>query len=343
MKFRDFFDEDTKKWNVKEVKDHFTDLCNARGIWTDRNPGCETYGLHLSLIRYGYHNDEGDVTFKIESPRFGNLGLYYNEKDLRVNPNRDQSKMLDADFDDYVNKCLDHSIMCNEEMRYPDSEEALNYMLMERNPEPEKHFTADEKALWKQLKLVFASDTCKFINFADQYDLFGEELFDTWNRSDTELCIGMNDSDDDSATFAFDRDLNFTAKASNGATGKGKGYADAAKWYVVNVANKIATGEYAKDYNPKTYQLIVYLNQDFYTKVSKNIWQPIERMLEDSGRLYTNYSPEDWVDDRAAAWVCVEEEDVKEVVDWLRKRKVKNPIRFEIIDKDTNEDVTDQF
>ena len=87
---------------------------------------------------------------------------------------------------------------------------------------------------------------------------------------------------------------------------------------------------------------MVYLPYDFYSKVSKNIWQPIERDFEEDGNTYTSGDTQDYVDDRAAVWESVEVEDLKRAIAWLRKKKVKNPIKFRVIDENGH-DVTDQF
>ena len=79
-------------------------------------------------------------------------------------------------------------------------------------------------------------------------------------------------------------------------------------------------------------------------KITKYFMQNklFESIFENNGRRNTNYQPEDWVDERAAAWTHVEEDDVKDAVAWLRKKKVKNPIKFSIRDE-YGKDVTDQF
>ena len=339
MQFRDFYNSETGEWNLKEMRAHFKDVCNSFGIWSDMDEYCDAWGL--SLVASKYYDNRLEV--KIVSPKF-DIGMdIYN--DTTVHPTIEED--LNKDLDELIKKAIDHSNLFKDSEYEHVNERARKgrqFLLMQNNPNPGDTFVANMYALRKQLRLAFKTDKCKFIDFSEQYDIYGESLFDVWSDSKdyTILFIG-SESDEELATFAFDKNLNFTVEAANGAKGNGTGYEDAAMWYVLNVANKLATGEYAKDYDPNTYQLIVYLNQDFYTRNSRNIWEPIQSIFEDNGRRETGADPEDWVDDRAAAWTCVEEEDVKEAVAWLRKRRTKNPTKFEIIDKKTNKDVTDQF
>ena len=339
MKFRDFYNAETKEWDFKEMRNHFKDVCNSLGIWTDMDEYCDAWGLSLSTKQY-YDNR---LEVSVHSPKF-DVGMdVYNS--TTIYPYDEES--FDKDLDELIKKAIDKSNLFKDSEYEHVNERARKgrqFLLMKNNPNPSDTFIANMYALRKQLRLAFKSDQCKFIDFSEQYDIYGSSLFDVWTdaKDYTILFIGSED-DKDLATFAFDKDLNFTVEAANGSKGEGTGYEDAAMWYVLNVANKVATGEYAKNYDPNTYQLIVYLNQDFYTRNSRNIWEAIQSIFEDSSRRETNSDPEDWVDDRAAAWTCVEEEDVKEAVAWLRKRRTKNPIKFEIIDKKTKQDVTDQF
>lgn len=336
--FRQYYDPEAEDWNADALRNRFKEICNSMGIWTDLNEGCETWGLHLAVIRY----NDGRLGLEVKSPYYYIDMNYYN--DIELYPNSDK---VDTSFDDFIINAINKSCLVLKST-YSDerNDKGRQRLLVKNNPNPKDTFVVNKFTVKKLLKQAFKSDECKFIDFEDQYDIYGETWFEVSSNSENEIEIYTNFYDDESkakdATYIFDRDLNFTVSCPDGTSGSGHGYEEAVRWYILNVANALASGEYSKDYNPNTYEFVVYLNQDFYTRISKNIWRPIESIFEDNGRRNTNYQPEDWVDERAAAWTCVEEDDVKDAVAWLRKKKVKNPIRFSIRDEN-GKDVTDQF
>ena len=336
--FRQYYDPEAGDWNTGALKNRFKEICNSMGIWTDLNEGCETWGLHLAVIRY----NDGRLGLEVKSPYYYIDMNYYN--DIELYPN---SEKIDTSFDDFIINAINKSCLVLKST-YSDerNDKGRQHLLVKNNPNPKDTFVVDKFAVKKLLKQAFKSDECKFIDFEDQYDIYGETWFEVSSNSENEIEIYTNFYDDESkakdATYIFDSNLNFTVTCADGTGGSGHGYEEAVRWYILNVANALADGEYSKDYNPNTYEFVVYLNQDFYTRISKNIWQPIESIFENNGRRNTNYQPEDWVDERAAAWTCVEEDDVKDAVAWLRKKKVKNPIKFSIRDEH-GKDVTNQF
>ena len=336
--FMQYYIPEEKDWNVKALRNRFKEICNSMGIWTDLNEGCETWGLHLAVIRY----NDGRLGLEVKSPYYY-LDMNYSG-DIELYPNGEDAN---KSYEDFIINAINKSCLFIKS-KYSDerNNDSRKYLLIKNHPNPKDLFVADKFTVKKLLRQAFKSDECKFISFEDQYDIYGETYFDVSSPSESEIEIYTNFYDDESnaknATYTFDSNLNFTVKCEDGTSGSGHGYEEAVRWFILNSANALAEGEYAKDYNPNTYEFVIYLNQDFYTKISKNIWQPIESIFENNGRRNTNSQPEDWVDERAAAWTCVEEDDVKEAVAWLRKKKVKNPIKFSIRDEH-GKDVTDQF
>ena len=337
--FKQYFDLEAHDWNTDALRARFKDICNKRGIWTDLNEGCEVWGFHLAVGRYR----DGRLGLEVKSPYYY-LDMNYGG-DIEIDP--DYEEELNKSYDDFIINAINKSCLFIKS-KYSDerNNDSRKYLLIKNNPNPKDLFVVDKFTVKKLLRQAFKSDECKFISFDDQYDIYGETWFEVSSPSESKIEIYTNFYDEKSkakdATYVFDKDLNFTVSCPDGTSGSGHGYEEAVKWYILNVANVLAEGEYAKDYNPNTYEFVVYLRQDFYTRISKNIWQPIESIFENNGRRNTNYQPEDWVDERAAAWTCVEEDDVKDAVAWLRKKKVKNPIKFSIRDENGH-DVTDQF
>lgn len=315
---------------AEALKNRFHEICSELGVWTKEDKGCENFGLYL---RIGHsYNDENDLRLRIVSPKYY---LTDNGADMRAKPNSTE------DFDTWVKEYIEkYSWLFKEK-----DGAAYKHLVKSENPEPWNTFVANEGRFRKTLSDAFKSTECKYIDIDEQYDIYGEVQFEveSVSGSDDELAISMtweeNSNPDGWTVFKFDSDLNYTA-IMNGETVTGQGYEDAAKQYVLRIANKYAKGEFAKEYEPECYELRVYLRQDFYTKASKNIWQSIESILEGNCGTYTNYQPEDWVDDKAAVWTSVEVDDLKRVLSWLKKRR--SAPRIEIWDENKN-NVTSQF
>ena len=315
---------------AEALQNRFHEICSKLGVWTREDKGCENFGLYL---RVGHsYNDENDLRLHIVSPKYY---LTDNGADMWAKPNSTE------DFDEWVTKYIKEYSWLFKEKDRP----AYKHLVKSANPEPWTTFVANEGKLRKSLKDAFKSPECKYIDMDEQYDMYGEVQFevDSVSDADDELAINMTweeRSNPDSWTvFKFDSNLNYTV-TMNGETVTGQGYEDAAKQYVLRLVNKYAEGEFAKEYEPECYELRVYLRQDFYTKASKNIWQAIEGILEDNCDTYTNYEPEDWVDDRAAVWTSIEVNDLKRVLDWLKKRR--SAPRIEIWDEN-EKNVTSKF
>lgn len=333
------------------LKQRFASICSELGVWTAYDTGCEAFGLKLRIgigreeshefnnETHSYETKEKEYIKRIEidSPKYylstiGNA-LY-------------GGNVLEDEFDDFVIEYLEkysHLFDTDLDERVDGSTiAAQNKLLKDKNPEPWNDFVADEGSFRKAVRQAFKSDRCKYIDTDEQYDVYGEEHFEVGSTKDDDtLSIQFDwcgeDNADDYVTFKFAPDLSYTAELS-GRVISGKGYEDAAMQYVTKVANKYAKGEFAKDYIPECYELWVYLRQDFYTKASRNIWDPIESIFENGG-TYTGYQPEDYVDDRAAVWTSVEVEDLKKALEFLKK---KNPKDVKVFDSN-HKDVTSEF
>ena len=336
--FMQYYIPEEKDWNVKALRNRFKEICNSMGIWTDLNEGCETWGLHLAVIRY----NDGRLGLEVKSPYYY-LDMNYGG-DIELYPNGDEAN---KSYEDFIINAINKSCLFIKS-KYSDerNNDSRKYLLIKNHPNPKDIFVADKFTVKKLLRQAFKSDECKFISFEDQYDIYGETYFDVSSPSESKIEIYTNFYDDESnaknAMYTFDSNLNFTVKCKDGTSGSGHGYEEAVRWFILNSANALAEGEFAKDYKPEVYKFMVYLPYDFYSKVSKNIWQPIERDFEEDGNTYTSGDTQDYVDDRAAVWESVEVEDLKRAIAWLRKKKVKNPIKFRVIDENGH-DVTDQF
>ena len=317
--------------NVEALKKRFHEICSELGVWTKDDKGCENFGLYLKISKS--YSDDNELHLRIVSPKYY---LSSNGADMWTSPDSTE------DFDEWVIQYIKEYSWLFNEGSFP---EAYKHLVKSENPEPWNTFIANEGRFRKALGDAFKSPECKYITLDEQYDLYGEVQFEvnSVSGSDDELAINMaweeSSNPDSWTTFKFDSDLNYTA-TMNDEIVTGQGYEDAANQYVLRIANKYAEGEFAKDYEPECYELRVYLKQDFYTKASKNIWQGIENILEDNCSTYTNYQPEDWVDDRAAVWNSVEVDDLKRVLSWLKKRR--SAPRIEIWDENKN-NVTSQF
>lgn len=311
------------------LKNRFHEICSKLGVWTKQDKGCENFGLYL---RVSHGSDENDLRLHIVSPKYYLSG---NGADMWTKSNSTE------DFDTWVTKYIKEYSWLFKEKNKP----AYKHLVKSENPEPWTTFVANAGRLRKTLSDAFKSPECKYIDIDEQYDMYGEVQFEvnSVSDSDDELAINMtweeHNNPDSWTVFKFDSDLNYTA-TMNGETVIGQGYEDAAKQYVLRIANKYAEGEFAKEYEPECYELRIYLRQDFYTKASKNIWQAVESILEDNCNTYTNYEPEDWVDDKAAVWTSIEVNDLKRVLSWLKKMRPYTKI--EVRDKDGH-DVTSQF
>lgn len=310
------------------LKNRFHEICSELGVWTKQDKGCESFGLYL---RVGHGSDENDLRLRIVSPKYY---LTDNGADMWAKSNSTE------DFDVWVTKYIKEYSWLFKETDSP----AYKHLVKSENPEPWTAFVVSAGSFRKALRQAFKSDECKYIDMGEQYDTYGEEHFEVGSTSDdTELSVTFNwcgdKNPDEYILFKFDNDLSYTT-TMNGETVTGQGYEDAAKQYVLRIANRYAEGEFAKEYEPECYELRIYLKQDFYTKASKNIWQAIENILEGNCNTYTNYEPEDWVDDKAAVWTSIEARDLKRVLDWLKK--MRPYVKLEIRDKDGS-DVTSQF
>lgn len=311
------------------LKNRFHEICSELGVWTKQDKGCENFGLYL---RVGHGSDENDLRLRIVSPKYY---LTDNGADMWAKSNSPE------DFDVWVTKYIKEYSWLFKETDSP----AYKHLVKSENPEPWNTFVANAGSFRKALRQAFKSDECKYIDMNEQYDTYGEEHFEVGSTSsdDAKLAITFSwcgdRNPDEYILFKFDSDLNYTA-TMNGETVVGQGYEDAAKQYVLRIANKYAEDEFAKEYEPECYELRIYLKQDFYTKASKNIWQAIESILEGNCNTYTNYEPEDWVDDKAAVWTSIELVDLKRVLDWLKK--MRPYVKLEVRDKDGH-DVTSQF
>lgn len=317
--------------NAEALKKRFHEICSELGVWTKDDKGCENFGLYLKIGKS--YSDDDELRLRIVSPKYT---LSSNGADMWASPDSTE------DFDEWVIKYIKEYSWLFNEGSFP---EAYKHLVKSENPEPWNTFIANEGKFRKALDDAFKSPECKYITLDEQYDLYDEVQFEvnSVSGSDDKLAINMaweeSSNPDSWIIFKFDSDLNYIAKM-NGETVTGQGYEDAAKQYILRIANKYAEGEFAKDYEPECYELRVYLRQDFYTKASKNIWQGIESILEDNCGTYTNYQPEDWVDDRAAVWNSVEVDDLKRVLSWLKKRR--SAPRIEIWDEN-KKNVTSQF
>ena len=74
--FRQYYDPEAGDWNAEALRNRFKEICNSMGIWTDLNEGCETWGLHLAVIRY----NDGRLGLEVKSPYYYIDMNYYNDK-----------------------------------------------------------------------------------------------------------------------------------------------------------------------------------------------------------------------------------------------------------------------
>ena len=260
--FKQYFDLEAHDWNTDALRARFKDICNKRGIWTDLNEGCEVWGFHLAIGRYR----DGRLGLEVKSPYYY-LDMNFGG-DIEIDP--DYEEELNKSYDDFIINTINKSCLFIKS-KYSDerNNDSRKYLLIKNNPNPKDLFVVDKFTVKKLLRQAFKSDECKFISFEDQYDIYGETWFEVSSPSENKIEIYTNFYDDKSkakeATYVFDKDLNFTVSCPDGTSGSGHGYEEAVKWYILNVANVLAEGEYAKDYNPNTYEFVVYLRQDLAT------------------------------------------------------------------------------